>query len=222
MEKWPLSKLMPQFLFLHALSYVNENNQEAFKDNLEKLTALYAESQPAPLASLMIKGITEGRFIAQDAQAMRGMIWNTKLLISGDSTMVAMDENSRFDINYNSPHLLVLAFATDSIDANQMLFDIAKYNFTNYLVKDFDIEIATFNELSMLIIKGFNNFEDLANYRLRMSLPNGLKLPEGVTPVMISEDNFRLLLQGRTFDDYFSFMEESADAATEEKLEEEQ
>ena len=54
---WPLSKLMPKFMFLDALSYVPENRVGEFKTTLEQLTATYCESDVAPLAGLMIKEI---------------------------------------------------------------------------------------------------------------------------------------------------------------------
>ena len=82
------------------------------------------------------------------------------------------------------------------------------------MVRDFDLELVRFDELSMIIIKGFNNFQEIANYRLRMALPDGFALFSGITPVMITDNNFRLLMQGKTFDDYFSFINESADAAS--------
>ena len=211
-EKWPLCKLMPNFLFLHALSFVGENNATAFKENLEKLTALYNESQMAPLAGQMIKGITQGRLIDANSKPAQGMIWKTRLSATGGDFAAADSLAPVFELNQEQPHLLVLAFQTDSVAVNQLLFDIAKYNFTNFLVKDFDLETITFNELSMLVIKGFDNFEELSEYRLRMTLPLGLVLPQNVTPVMISDANFRLLLEGRTFDDYFSFMEQCSEA----------
>lgn len=211
-DKWPLSKLMPNFLFLHALSFVSENNEVAFKQNLEKLTALYGESQMAPLAGEMIKGISQGRRIDAEGGTAQGMIWKTRL-ITGDDEMMAIDSLApAFELKQDVPHLLVLAFPTDSVSVNQLLFDVARYNFTNFLVKDFDLETITFNELSMLIVKGFDTFEELGEYRLRMTLPQGLKLPDNVTPVMISDANFRLLLEGRSFDDYFSFIEQCSDA----------
>ena len=205
---------MPNFLFLNALSYVIENNNEEFKTHLEMLTALYSESESAPLAGLMIKGLSEGRFVSADTEGVRGMIWNTKLSLGTDSLNNDIMTDEKFRIDFNMPHLLVLAFATDSIDSNNLLFEVAKYNFSNYMIKDFDLEIVKLNELSMLIIKGFNNFQELSVYRLRMAMPGGFSLMQGITPVMIADNNFRLLMQGRTFDDYFSFINESAEAVS--------
>lgn len=107
------------------------------------------------------------------------------------------------------PHSLVLVYETNSISSNQLLFDVAKYNFSNFLIKDFDLEIISFNEISMLIIKGFNNFDELSHYRKMIEGEKGIPLPPGVRPVMISDSNFKLLLDGRSFEDYFNFVQEN-------------
>lgn len=205
---WPLSSLMPKFLFLHALSYVPENDSRAFKESLERLTTLYSNSDVAPLASQMLSGLAAGRRIISDGTVARGLIWESNLFSGEGDSSATLDELA-FESVQEGPHLLVLAYPTDSIQVNQLLFEIARYNFTNYMVRDFDLEVITFNNLSMLIVKGFNNFEELSTYRLRLSLPGGVPLPEQVIPVMISDANFRLLLQGRSFSDYFRFIEES-------------
>jgi outer membrane protein assembly factor BamD (BamD/ComL family) len=37
MRQFPLSKIMPKFMFLHALSYVTENDHERFNTTLKEL-----------------------------------------------------------------------------------------------------------------------------------------------------------------------------------------
>ncbi len=213
-ENWPLSDLMAKFLFLDALSYVADGNKDAFKRSIDQLTAVYPESDVAPLANEIMRGINQGRALAMGGLPPKGMLWKTNLVSSGlaegDSTIT----EAQFTISSNTPHLLVLAYQTDSIQSNELLFEIAKYNFTNYLVKDFDLETMVFNDLSMLIIKGFDNFDELSKYRLRMTLPYGYELSPQITPIMISDDNFRLLLQGRSFDDYFEFIRQYSDNET--------
>ena len=207
-DKWPLSKLMPKFLFLHALSYVQDGNAEGFKEALEQLTATYPESDVSPLASLMIKGIREGRQLQLGSQ-MRGMMWSTSLRREGadgamdDSTEMFLDDD-------NVPHLLLLAFKTDSINnvQNDLLFEIAKFNFENYLVKDFDLEIIdTGGGLSVLVISGFANLDELLDYHDRIDDSDTFVLPNGITQIDISDPNFRLLLRGKTFEEYFEWVQ---------------
>lgn len=207
-EKWPLSTLMPKFLFLHALSFVQDGDETGFKESLEQLTATYPESDVSPLASLMIKGLREGRRL-QLGQLPRSMKWGTSLRRDGDA---AVDSTQHFLDDDNVPHLLLLAFKTDSITnpQNDLLFEIAKFNFENYLVKDFDLEIIdTGGGLSVLVISGFANLDELLDYHDRMDGSDSFVLPNGITQIDISDPNFRLLLQGHTFEEYFLWVQET-------------
>lgn len=127
--------------------------------------------------------------------------------LGNDSTALAADSTATFTMNPNEPHYFLLVYATDSVSSNQLLFNVAKFNFSNFLVKDFDLEIMTFNEISILLVKGFNNFDELVHYRKVMADDPEFAIPDGVRPVMISTRNFDLLLQGRTFEEYFNFFD---------------
>lgn len=219
-DHWPLSKLMPKFLFLHALSYVQEGDTDAFREALEQLTATYPESDVSPLASLMVKGIHEGRNVQTGTGVNRGILWGASLRQEGDSTMVA-DSSMLFVDDDTVPHLLLLAFKTDSLEQNALLFEIAKFNFENFLVKDFDLEIINSGGgISVLVISGFLDLNELLTYHNRMDVSSTLELPEGITMIDISEPNFRLLLGGRTFEEYFEWVQRTyGDESSEETQE---
>ena len=203
--KWPLSKLMPKFLFLHALSFVQEGDIKAFQEALEQLTATYPDSDVSPLASLMVKGIHEGRNV-QTGEVTRGMMWGASLHQATDST--AIDTTQTFVDDDYAPHLLLLAFKTDSISQNDLLFEVAKFNFENYLVRDFDLEIInTGGGISVLVISGFADLNELLDYHDRMDRSQTLLLPDGLVQIDINEPNFRALLAGRTFQDYFEWVQ---------------
>lgn len=209
-EKWPLSKLMPKFLFLHALSFVQDGDADSFKEALEQLTATYPESDVSPLASLMVKGLREGRQL-QLGSHVRSMMWGTSLKRDGAEGEVA-DSTLQFLDDDNQPHLLLLAFKTDSLSnvKNDLLFEIAKFNFENYLVKDFDLEIIdTGGGLSVLVISGFADLDELLDYHDRIDGSDTFEIPHGITQIDISDPNFRLLLQGRTFEEYFEWVKET-------------
>ena len=204
-DRWPLSKLMPKFLFLHALSYVQEGNVEEFRDALEQLTATYPQSDVSPLASMMVKGIHEGRHV-QTGTTPRGMMWGASLRQGGDSA--AVDSSIIFVDDLRARYVLLLAYPTDSLSQNDLLFEVAKFNFESYLVKDFDLEIInTGGGLSVLVINGFDGAGELNDYHDKMDASPTLYLPEGITMIDISEPNFRALLAGRTFEEYFEWVE---------------
>ena len=137
------------------------------------------------------------------------MMWGTSLR-RGDGSEEAVDESMQFLDDDNVPHVLLLAFKTDSLSniQNDLLFEIAKFNFENYLVKDFDLEIIdTGGGLSVLVISGFDDLDELLNYHDRMDDSDTFVLPDGITQIDISDPNFRLLLRGKTFEEYFNWVQ---------------
>ena len=189
-------------------AYIGDKQYDHFKAGLKDLLERYPQADVSPMATTMLKGVAQGRQVAEGSGNMRGMIWKARL--TNDTTTLANDTaQATFTQDLNAPHVLLLVYATDSVSSNQLLFDVAKHNFTSFVIKDFDLEIMTFNEISMLVVKGFNNFDELTLYRRMIGSEKGLKFPDTVRPVMISESNFKLLLEGRSFDEYFHFLEQN-------------
>lgn len=206
LKKYPLSKIMPKFMFIDALSYVTENNQDKFKEVLTMLLERYPESDVSPLASDYMRGLSQGRKLHSGVSNTRGMIWDLRL---GNDSISAENDSIAFDLNPDDPQLLVLVYPTDEVSGNQLLFDVARHNFSSFVVKDYDLEPMNFGRLGLLLVKGFANFDELVHYRSVMA--SGLDLPDNVRPVMISVKNFDTLLQhGRTFEEYFRYVDEQA------------
>ena len=208
-EKYPLSKLMPKFMFIDALAYVTENKPEQFNAVLRELLEKYPDTDLTPFASAWLKGMAQGRKLRASASGsnMRGMIWDMRL--SNDSTLSAADSIPSFVLNDNNPQVLVMAFDTDTVSANDLLYRVAAHNFRSFVVKDFDLEPMNFGRLGMLVIKGFDNLKELNHYRRVMAASKDFRLPYGVRPIAISAENFdKLITEGRTFDDYFRYLQE--------------
>jgi hypothetical protein len=218
MRQFPLSKIMPKFMFLHALSYVTENDHERFNTTLKELLERYPETDITPVASSYLKQMAQGRDLEQPSSNMRGMLWDIRLSndsIAGDS--IAGD--AQFTLNQDENHLLILTYPTDTVDANQLLYEIARHNFTSFVVKDFDLEQMNFGQLGLLIIKGFENIKEIVHYRNVMEQNRSLNLPPQVRPIVISASNFDILIkQGRSFDEYFRYIGQLSVENTEEQV----
>lgn len=217
-EKFPLSRIMPKFMFLHALAFVTENDSEQFNTTLKELLEKYPDTDLTPIASAYLKQMAQGRKLESSSSNLRGMIWSTRL--SNDSTANAnADKPAEFTLNEAEPQLLVLLFPTDKVSANQLLYEVARHNFTSFTIKDFDLELMNFEQLGLVIIKGCNNLDELKQYRKIMNESTDFKLPQHVRPVEISVSNFDLLIkEGRSFEEYFNFIGEEDYKATEESV----
>ena len=72
--------------------------------------------------------------------------------------------------------MLVLTFPTDTINANRLLYEIARFNFSTFTIRDFELEQHTEPDKATIIIRGFVSRRDVDSYLLR--LPAALLPPE--------------------------------------------
>ncbi len=209
-ERYPMSKLMPKFMFLHALAYATEGNSDDFKATLTQMLERYPDADVSPIASAWVKGLNMGRVLraGDSGKNMRGMLWEINLS-SSDSTQNASGVGPQFELNEEDPQYLVFVFPTDQVSSNALLYEIARHNFTSFVVKDFDLEPMNFGRLGMIVVKQFADLRELNHYRQVMAASEVFKLPRGVMPVVISARNFdELIRSGASLDDYFKFLDE--------------
>jgi len=216
-DKFPMSDLMPKFMFLDALTYVTERNSDEFARVLTELLERYPQADVAELASGYLKGLKSGRQLQSSGSNARGMAWSLRL--SNDSVAGGDDGPLEFDLSGDGPHLMVMLYQRDKVSANQLLYDVARYNFTSYMVRDFDLDQMSFGNLGLLIVKGFNNSKEANMYRSTLEGAEEFTLPEGVIPVAISQANFDLLLsRGRSFEEYFDAVDDRRLRQTHEEV----
>lgn len=219
-KKYPLSPILPKFVFIDGLSYFTEGDNEQFKDRLTELLQKWPDTDMTDMASAILKGLKEGRALQNSGVNSRGMIWQIRLTDSQESQLAEDGLPAHFERDPDAPHYLVLAFPRDSINPNLVLYEVARFNFSSFIVKDFDLEQMSFSNIGLLIVKGFANLKELEHYRTVMERSD-LDLGPEVMPIMISKTNFEILLrEGRSFEEYFRFREEdTADQVEAEVLE---
>lgn len=207
---YPLSKVLPNFVFIDALSYVTDNDDARFKERLTELLQKWPDTDMTGMASDMLGYLKSGRKLNSGGGNTRGMLWETRLTSEGGGEPGADGTPANFDLDPGKPQLLVLAFPLDSVNPNQLLFEVARHNFSSFVVKDFDLEPMNFGNVGLLVIKGFANMKELEHYRTVLARDESFKLPESVRPIMISVANFELLLrEGRSFEEYFRFEQDA-------------
>ncbi len=217
MRKYPLSKIMPKFMFIDALSYVTQRNYDKFKEVIKEMLQRYPETDITPVASGIVKNLNAGRKLAGGGSNARGMFWSTRL--SNDTTPEALERKfTPFAEDNDKPQVFVLLYPTDSVSTNLLLYEVARHNFTAFKVKDYDLEQMTFGRLGLLVVKGFENFGEVKHYRTLFESDESMAIPPQVHLVIISESNFQLLLtEGRSFEDYFDYLESKNEKDVSEK-----
>ena len=211
MRKYPLSKIMPKFMWIDALSYLTEKNHDKFKETIKDMLQRYPQTDITPVASDIVRQLNQGRRLEGGGSNIRGMLWTTRL--SNDTTPQALERTfTPFAEDNDKPQVFILLYPIDSVNSNMLLYEVARHNFNSFQVKDYDIEQMNFGSLGLLVVRGLDDFKEAKNYRTVFEQDQSITIPRQVHYVIISVDNFNLLLnEGRTFEDYFNYLEEKND-----------
>lgn len=207
--KYPFGDLMPKFMLLDALTYAQTREVVKLRDNLKTLVETYPQADVTPLATDILAHIKDGKVLLADGTPIRGMDWSGAFV--SDSTLLEGDSiNLNFDDNLDTEYLVMLVYKEKSIDRNELLYQVADYNFSNYVVHTFDLAFETESPTEMLQIRGFESFSVVRSYLNKAFQEGGLisKLDTSITIIPISLENNKKLLSGQTIDQYIAFFEE--------------
>ncbi|MFV0468788.1 MAG: tetratricopeptide repeat protein [Dysgonomonas sp.] len=208
-EKYPLSKLMPKFMLLNALTYAQTNDVDTFRISLQELVDKYPDSGDVnTFASGMLKNLSSGKTLAADNSPTKGMIWDLKFADEKSTGDAAL---AQFTNTLNTDYTLLLIYDPQTVDQNQLIYDVASYNFSEYKRKTFDLVFSEAGKVKMLQVKGFSSHKEISDYLNKAFLPNSLvsQIDSDVIPVPISVENLAALMKGKSLNDYFSFYTEN-------------
>lgn len=204
-DNFPEGAHRGKMLFIHAMSNLYEGHQDVFLEELKEVVKTYSKDEVNEMASFIVKGLEEGRMISGDKYDASS-IWSRRTASDGkDSTMAEVKLSEERYANY----VFVLAYPSKSVNERQLLFELARYNFTNFMVRNFDIEVIEDKGLAMMCVKGFQSYDEVHTYAQQIYGDKHMRTSlEGIRLVLISEDNLKLLGKSISFDDYTIFYDE--------------
>lgn len=207
-QKYAMGQHRPKFLFLHAMSSLRQGDRADFLAKLKDVTQNYPDDEITALAADIMKGLQEGRLLSADSDF--GSIWSLRAReLAGDTTLVDTLSNA-FQAEKEVPYLFLLAYPEGEVDEDRMLYEVARYNFASFIVKDFDLAFNQLGPVRMMEIKPFNSFDEVRYYMYLLYRDGEMAAKlSGLRPVIISQHNFDLLMKYYSFDDYARFYEEN-------------
>ena len=203
---YPLSPLMPRFLFLNAIATAKTDGQDAFIQQLREMVGQYPDSELSSMAkdmlALMGQGAESQVGDMASLQAKR-QVENNSLV--EDSTVIT------FDATRNAPALVILLIQQDETKLNQLLYDVALFNFSQFMIKDFDLEkeLNFTTTQSAIIISGFEKMDEADWYTnlLKKNPEIGQQIIDNQIQVLsITLSNYDLIGKQFTIADYIEWL----------------
>ena len=158
-REYPLSPLMPRFLFLNAISVARTEGQEAFIASLQHIVANHGSSEMGAMAKDMLAMMGQGMESQQGTSTSsladkRGQV-TEQIPDTTDNTLQWSEERDQ-------PSIVLLRLPnTDEQALNDLLYEVALFNFSQFLIRDFDMQaMPIVGEGSALRVSGFQNMDE--------------------------------------------------------------
>ena len=204
-DNFPEGKHRARMMFIRAMSSLYGGERDTFMVTLRDVVQKFPREEVTEIASAIVKGLDEGRMLMDDRYDASS-IWSRRTRSeSGDSTEVVpeLKDNRYCDFNF------VLAYPTGSLDENILIYEMAHYNFTNFMARNFDIEIQADAGLTLMIIKGFLSYDEVHAYAQKLYADDHMRTRlEGIRTLLISDDNLKMIGKEFSFDDYKEFYDQ--------------
>ena len=230
-QKYPDGANRDKFLFVHALTRLNRGEYKPAEDALSTLVKQYPKSELQPMAAEIVKGLQTGRKVGSGGMDFGGL-WALRNA-QGDSLSTAKNGKApTFNGNRRANFLFFVAYVRDSLDDNRLLFDLARFNFSNFYVRNFDISkqnMALYagelynlkgknaeKERSRVLnvvtfsVSGFRSFDEA--HRYAQSVFKSPALAEQLRRAhvyLISDENLALIPRVFSFVDYQKFYDKA-------------
>jgi len=202
---YPLTPLMPRLLFLNAVATAKTDGQEPFISCLKDMVQRYPENELSAMAKDMLAMMGAGM------EAQQGT--TTSTLIDQRAVEIAEEETREEDVQFSNQRgessMVYIVIMENDTALNNLQYQVALYNFSQFLIKDFEIrKIAIFSyEHSAIELSGFVSMDE-AEWYISMLQSNAdmqaLLTRLNAQVVAITETNAKLLNHPYTLDEYLN------------------
>nr|WP_068857136.1 tetratricopeptide repeat protein [Leyella lascolaii] len=200
--RFPLGANRDKFIFIGGLGKLNNGDAEGCVTDMNMLVEKFPQSELSNLAGMIVNGVKAGRRIYGGKFDMSN-VWErrTETMAPADSTAEKTLSNER-----NTDFLFIFAYSPDSVDENRLLYELAKYNFTSYMVRNFDIVIEPMEGINRMTVSGFRNYDEALQYARQLyGQQNIIRQAAHSRTIIISKTNLPLLGTKYSYDDYDKF-----------------
>ena len=205
-KRFPQGQHRAKFLFIEGLTLLNDGQAEKCMERLQTVVEKYPENEVTELAGMILRGVQQGRTLHGGTFDIDDMWTRRTLSTAADST-----QRDTLSFERNANHVFLLAWQADSLDQNQLLFEMARYNFTNYLVRNFDLQVdQDEGGLCRMLVSGFLSYDEARQYARQLYGQPGMlaELLRHCRSIIVSEKNLALLGTAYSYRDYEIFFDQ--------------
>lgn len=204
-DRFPLGENRPKFLFVNGLSLLNEGDVKGCLEQMKTVVEKFPKSEVTEMAGMIVKGVQEGRPL-HGGKFDLGDVWSRRgVTMTADSTATDTLSAER-----NTDFLFILAYEADSVNENQLLFEMARYNFTNFMVRNFELSVEKEELLHRMLVSGFMNYDEALQYARRLYEDKTMRSHlHHARSLIISQRNLKLIGTRFSYNDYDEFYEKT-------------
>ncbi len=191
---YPTSGLMPKFAFLAALSIGKTQKETDFAGALQDIVATYPQADVTSMCRDLLALMNQGE------KAQQGKNSNTLEQLREEAEKPADDMFKDFTRDDNSRHALVIVLeGSTQKQANSVLYDIAAYNFTRFMINGYDLETRVIDGMHSIIVTEFDSRSNAEWYYNKLMAESTIR---GTRFVIISIDDLGIIGKAKTLNDY--------------------
>ena len=201
--RFPLGANRDKFLFISGLSRLNDGDAEGCVSNMKQVVEKYPRSRISEMAGMIVNGVNQGRQL-HGGKFDLGDIWTRRAIVLNDSDSI---KQVKFTPDRDIDFVFMLVYSPDSLNENKLLFEMARFNFTNFLVRNFEIQIEEVGGMRQMRLTGFLNFEETYEYARQLFANQAVvRQTNGkAVPIIISAKNEELIGKPFSYKDYEDF-----------------
>lgn len=205
-------ELMPKFMFLSTVSTAKEDGNETFKANLQKLVEKYPNNEVSTISKNIVALMEQGKEVQSSFSV-------TEIQQQREQTTVTEEEfatniqKAGFSYDPESAHIFICIVEGEEDVKNKVLYSIAQFNFSRFLIKDFDLSVRKLDDGGFAIaVKGLMHLKEANWYQNMILTDANISAVLGEVEhkaFVISEDNFIKIFDKESVQKYLDFVNQN-------------
>lgn len=195
------SEYKPKYLLVRAMSHAKSANTTHFKTDLVNITQQYPGTQEDSIAIKFLALLDKGH------EPKLATPYQSPLSNANGFTAEGQKNVESYSFRADTTQSVICII--DKGMQNEAQFAIANYNFSNYIIEDFDIKIVYLaDKRPAIIIRGFNDIKSAMSYFYAIreqAFWKDITTESIPTIYAVSDNNIRLLLLTSAGSDYKEF-----------------